>query len=255
MSSDFLKINSYVMDDVSGILSRSQNNFANVGGSCKSNFSVMKNGKLFNTGINKINSQFEDLISRLNYMNSQVGRNTNDFFELERRLNEEALAIEIPTDFEIGGSITEQNIKNISLSKNDGRSVNEGQALFDNTSEFDSNIASQTNLNNITNLNESKVNDINDYTNNNVMLNNINNNSGVDEEKLEEYKETEKISIDNIDNNRDVNEEKLDEYKETEKISINNIDNNYQTNTVNINDASIINKKELDKTEDNGGDN
>ena len=230
MSSDYLKINSYVMDDVSGILSRSQNNFANVGGSCKSNFSVMKNGKLFNTGINKINSQFEDLISRLNYMNTQVGRNTNDFFELERRLNEEALAIEIPTDFEIGGSITEQNIKNILLSKNDGRSVNEGQALFDNTSEFDSSIASQANLNNISNLNESKVSNINEYTNNKVTLN-------------------------NIDNDREVNEEKLDEYKETEKISINNIDNNYQTNTVNINDESIINKKELDKMEDNGGDN
>ncbi len=229
MSSDFLKINSYVMDDVSGILSRSQNNFANVGGSCKSNFSVMKNGKLFNTGINKINSQFEDLISRLNYMNTQVGRNTNDFFELERRLNEEALAIEIPTDFEIGGSIIEQNIKNISLSKNDGRSVNEGNALFDNTSEFDSSIASQANLNNISNSNESKVGDINEYTNNKVTLN-------------------------NIDNDREVNEEKLEDYKETENISINNIDNNYQSDIVNINDASIINKEELEEIEGNGGD-
>lgn len=230
MSSDFLKINSYVMDDVSNVISRSKNNFSNVGDSCKTDFRVMKNGKLFNTGINKINSQFDDLISRLNYMNTSVSRNTNEFFELERKLNEEALAIEIPNDFETNSSITEQNIKNISLSKNDGRSVNDGRALFDNTEQFDSSIASEKKLANISNSNTSSVEDINEYTGSSTTLNNIN-------------------------NNRELNEEKLEEYKETENITVNNINNNNQTNTVNISDASIIDKKELDELEKNGGDN
>ena len=74
MSSDFLKINSYVMDDVSSLLTRDKNDFESTGNSCEQKFSVMKRGKIFNRGINKINSQFKDLTARIDYMNKSINK-------------------------------------------------------------------------------------------------------------------------------------------------------------------------------------
>lgn len=224
MSSDFLKINSYVMDDVSNLLARDKNNFSSTGDTCKNSFSVMKNGKLFNTGINKINNQFDDLVSRLNYMNNSISENTNAFFELERKLNEEALSIEIPTDFETIDSITGKDLKNVSLTKNDGRSVNDGKELFDNTEEFSSSINNQQSLGSITTSFESTTEGINEYTKNDTTLSNIN-------------------------NENDTNEISLREYKDTDNLSLRNIRNDNVTEISQINDGSIIEKKELNELE------
>ncbi len=205
MSKDILKINSYVMDDVSSYTSMTKNNIEGCGDTCERNFAVMKSGTLFNNGINKINKQFQDLTSRLNYLNNTFKSQTEDFFNLEKTLNDEAMQLEIPTDFETTDSAAAKEFKELNLSKHDGRSVNEGKALFDNTTEFDSSVKEMQSLNNITNDFESSEEEINKYTENKTMMNNITRDTNMDFKNLEEYNNTENVQIKNINNNGNVN--------------------------------------------------
>lgn len=226
MSKDFLKINSYVMDDVSGLLSRDRSDFESTGDKCERDFAVMKNGTLFNTGIKKINAQFDDLVARLNYMNNSINKNTNEFFELEKQLNSEAMQIEIPLDFETTDSVTGKTFESVTLNKHDGRSVNDGKELFDNTTEFNSSIGNIQSLGNIKNAFESSTEDINNYTENRVSLGNINNDNEQSRQDLNEYTNTDNTLLGNVNKASD--------------LSVNN-----------ITDGTVIKRSELDNL---GGD-
>ena len=192
---DVIQINSYEMEDIGAYMGRTSTNADTLHEESKQKFTPITQHGLFVEGMDAINGKIQRLSQKFNAAQRVIINGTQSMANLEAKLNQEAMTIEIPKNFEINNTVESSEFKTVTLNKNDGTSVNKGTRQEELNVEMNSAIQRE-NLGNINNNNTQQEAVLNDYTTQRTDLRDI---TG-DETQARELNFRDVITRDNLGN-------------------------------------------------------
>lgn len=230
---NFIKIIDDEIEEFAIKIKKSEESLASAEINFHSQFENVENSTIYANGIEKIDYQIKSLSNTFNKIKMSILKAKNNFFEIEKKLEKEALSLEIPTDFLINKNFSYNNFTTIELHKNNGRTI----STDDNIKKIEASVIESLNSNvNFQNINKNNIenkaslDDVYDFEGKNLKSFKQNN--------ITEFQTTQDIS--------NVNREKLKQINKNHEFKDYLEDVNYEINNIKINNSKS--EKELDKT-------